>query len=137
MYSAKKLSATVVLSSAVVLAVATPALACAKKDVKPVDHKVGICHATGSKTNPYVFITVDEHAVKAHQNHQDGRDIVGAKSAADCPKPSVPTPTPTPGKGQVLSTTQTPAQVALPTELPKTGSTAGLSALVGLPTLAV
>ncbi|MCG3776692.1 MAG: hypothetical protein JW395_3552 [Nitrospira sp.] len=49
--------------------------------------KVGICHATGSASNPYVFIMVSKSAVRAHQHHQDGRDIIGAKSQADCPKP--------------------------------------------------
>ena len=143
--SIKNLAFAGTAAATIVAATAGTALACNLPQTKPVDHKVGICHATGSKTNPYVFITVDEHGEKAHQGHQDGRDIVGAKSAADCPKPPkqtpAPTPTPTPGKGQVLSTTQTPAPtpaVAKPTVLPQTGaSTAGLSALVGLPTLAV
>lgn len=30
------------------------------------DHKVQICHATASATNPYVLITVDEHALAGH-----------------------------------------------------------------------
>jgi hypothetical protein len=143
--SIKNLAVASIAATTLVVATAGTALACTKPQTKTVDHKVGICHATGSKTNPYVFITVDEHAVKAHQSHQDGHDIIGAKSAADCPKPPKQTPAPTPpvqGKGQVLSTTQTlaptPAQVVTPTELPKTGAgTAGLSALAGLPTLAV
>lgn len=51
------------------------------------DHKVGICHATGSSTNPYVFIKVDKHAATAHDTHQNDEDIIGASSANDCPKP--------------------------------------------------
>jgi len=137
----KNLAIASLASATLVVATAGTALACnVQPKPKTIEHKIGVCHATGSKTNPYVFINVDEHAVPAHTNHQDDRDVVGAKSAADCPKPATqtPAPTPTPGQGQVLSTTQVPAQVALPTELPKTGaSTAGLSALVGLPTLAV
>ncbi len=43
------------------------------------DHKVGICHATGSKTNPYVYIVVDKHAADAHARHHDSRDKIGAK----------------------------------------------------------
>ncbi|GEM_PF-3426905 len=53
------------------------------------DRKIGICHATGSASNPFVFIVVDKHAVKAHENHQEGRDIIGANSSDDCPTGSV------------------------------------------------
>ena len=109
-------------------ALATPAEATGQLTSK----KVGICHATGSKTNPYVYIVVSKSAADAHERHQDGRDIIGAKSAADCKKGEVkgsnatPTPTPTPGKGG-------PAEQ--PTKLPDTG--AGLSVLLGAPALAL
>jgi hypothetical protein len=36
---------------------------------KNVDHKVVICHGTSSEGNPYVGISIDKHAVKAHQDH--------------------------------------------------------------------
>jgi hypothetical protein len=50
-------------------------------------HKVTICHATGSTSNPYVVITVDVHALKAHTQHQDGRDVIPAPSGG-CPAAS-------------------------------------------------
>ncbi|MCU1566618.1 MAG: hypothetical protein JWQ56_1555 [Pseudarthrobacter sp.] len=40
------------------------------------DHKITICHATGSESNPYVSITVDVHAAEAHYGHQNGGDII-------------------------------------------------------------
>lgn len=40
------------------------------------DHKITICHATGSASNPYRVITIDVHAVKAHSGHQHGEDII-------------------------------------------------------------
>ena len=46
--------------------------------------KVTICHATGSETNPYVTITIAEPAVRAHERHQDGEDIIPAP-AEGCP----------------------------------------------------
>ena len=45
--------------------------------------KIGICHRTGSMTNPYVFINVSTNATKGHGGH-DG-DVIGADSASDCP----------------------------------------------------
>src|SRR5205823_7339056 len=41
------------------------------------DHKITICHATGSATNPYVEITVDEHALKEGHTLAKG-DIIPA-----------------------------------------------------------
>lgn len=46
--------------------------------------KLTICHATGSATNPFVVITIDENALPAHRNHQEGEDIIPAP-AAGCP----------------------------------------------------
>ena len=145
MFKNKLMLATVAGASVMALTAAAPALANSHGtpgNPHEVDssHKVGICHATGSETNPYVFIIVDEHAVKAHTNHQDHRDIIGVKSADQCPKPHVApgkggstTPTPTPQSGgnggQVLGSS------ASPSTLPDTG--AGLSTLIGLPALAV
>lgn len=33
--------------------------------------KVGVCHATGSVENPYVFISVSDTAFPAHEAHGD------------------------------------------------------------------
>jgi len=46
--------------------------------------KTTICHATGSEKNPYVEITISNHAIPAHSRHQDGRDIIPAP-ATGCP----------------------------------------------------
>ena len=47
--------------------------------------RVTFCHATGSATNPYVEITTSRSAViHAHDDHQDGRDIIPAP-AGGCP----------------------------------------------------
>jgi hypothetical protein len=110
MISTKQLSAAIVIGSAVLLASATPALACEKKPVhKPEVHKVVV-----------------------HKDHQP----CPPKTPKSTP---TPTPTPTPGKGEVLSTSTTaPAQLqALPATLPDTGAEGGLSALIGIPAMAL
>lgn len=112
-------------------AIATPALATSQSDNdKNKDHKVGICHATGSKTNPYVYIVVDKHAAEAHRKHQDGRDVIGVSSADKCPKTVG-------GQGSVLGATSSAADnEPQPAVLPRTGSgliglLAGLAAALG------
>ena len=61
---------------------------------KPGNAKITLCHATGSATNPYVEITVDDNATKdGHGNHKD--DIIPAP-AGGCPKGATNTPEPEP-----------------------------------------
>jgi hypothetical protein len=72
------------------------------------DHgKVTICHATGSETNPYVLITVDEHALNAHMSHQDGEDIVNP--TGECPAATIPTGLGNPPSGMVSPGGELPA----------------------------
>jgi hypothetical protein len=47
-------------------------------------HKTTICHSTNSAHNPFVKITVDNHALPAHRKHHNGRDIIPAP-AEGCP----------------------------------------------------
>jgi chitinase len=42
---------------------------------------VGVCHATGNASRPFVYIQVPEEALAAHQGHGD---IVGVSSAQSC-----------------------------------------------------
>ena len=45
------------------------------EETKPEEHKVTLCHATGSSANPYVMITVDYHALKEGHTAAKG-DII-------------------------------------------------------------
>jgi hypothetical protein len=51
-----------------------------------IANKVTICHATGSATNPYVVITIDDNAIPAHDRHQEGNDIIPMPEEG-CPCP--------------------------------------------------
>jgi hypothetical protein len=43
--------------------------------------KVTICHRTGSATNPYVIITISEHALSAHVENFVDDDVSDAREA--------------------------------------------------------
>ena len=55
------------ISSGIAL-MAAPTTASAAQ-FKNVDHKIVLCHGTDSPGNPYVGISVDKHATKAHEGH--------------------------------------------------------------------
>ncbi len=74
--------------------------------------KIGICHVTGSTTNPYVYIEVSENAVGAFQANP--ANIIGVAAAADCPTslPSAATSQITTVQNQNGTTTATVAATA-------------------------
>jgi hypothetical protein len=71
----KRILAAIGVTGLVLLGATAPAAA--TDDEEKGDHKVTICHATGSDTNPYVQITVDWHALKAHHSEHWGDIIPG------------------------------------------------------------
>ena len=91
----------ITLALALALAFSFPALA---ND----DDKVGVCHATGSASNPYVHIVVDRSGWdNGHSKHEG--DFLS--NDPNCPKPTAkPSPTKTPVASQTAAPTQTPAQ---------------------------
>ena len=123
MLTFQRLCGLTALALVLVLSLSLPVLA---------QEKVGICHATGSESNPYVFIEIAEPAVEAaHIDKDTGRlhgDHLGnvdfyAEEESEClvdgsteptPTPNQPTPTPTP--------TESPVPTPSP-EVPVTGPT--------------
>ncbi len=73
--------------------------------------KVGICHRTGSATNPWVYNVVDANAVPAHQAHGD---IIGVASELACNQLGTVTPTATATATQTFSPTANVTQTPLP-----------------------
>ena len=71
----KRILAAIGVTGLVLLGATAPAAA--TDDEEKGDHKVTICHATGSDSNPYVQITVDWHALKAHHSEHWGDIIPG------------------------------------------------------------
>jgi hypothetical protein len=66
--------AALILAGSILAAV--PALGSASSGLGPTTH-VTICHATGSRTNPYVMISPSVAGiVNGHLKHQDHRDVV-------------------------------------------------------------
>lgn len=135
-----------ILASAMAVSVTALASNSASATTQTIpSHKVGICHATGSEKNPYVFIVVDKNATDAHKNHQDRRDVIGVSSASACPKTTTnPSPSPsvspstkpaeTGGQGSGSTLGAATSNETMPTVLPDTG--AGLSGLIGFAAMA-
>ncbi|MDR6414002.1 hypothetical protein [Pseudarthrobacter sulfonivorans] len=71
----KRILAALGVTGLALLGATAPAAA---NDNAKSDHKITICHATGSATNPYVSVTIDVHALKAHVGHQHEGDIIPA-----------------------------------------------------------
>jgi probable HAF family extracellular repeat protein len=76
-------TATVTTPTALVTATATPTSTPTRGAAK-----VGICHATDSERQPYLFVEVSEQALKGHAGHPE--DLIGVASAAECPQVRVP-----------------------------------------------
>ncbi|MET3718497.1 MULTISPECIES: hypothetical protein [unclassified Arthrobacter] len=78
----KRILAALGVTGLALLGATAPAAA---TDEAEADHKITICHATGSESNPYVSVTIDLHALKAHLDHQNGDDIIPANDGKVLP----------------------------------------------------
>ena len=81
-------------STALLAALVLTAIGGATNASATQDHKVRLCHGTASDTNPYVLITVDEHALKGHfdetgpgHGQNNAPDFVLADDVDQCPGP--------------------------------------------------
>ena len=49
------------------------------------DKKITICHATGSKSNPFVEININKNGwLNGHKGHQDGMCTPFSRHISDC-----------------------------------------------------
>jgi hypothetical protein len=78
----KRILAALGVTGLALLGATAPAVA---TDNANTDHKITICHATGSDSNPYVAVTVDLHALETHMNHQHDGDIIPANDGKVLP----------------------------------------------------
>ncbi len=62
-----------VFALAMIAGMATPMIGAGAASAAPAG-KIDICHSTRSEKNPFVFITVSQHAADAHDAHHDGDD---------------------------------------------------------------
>ncbi|WP_255768347.1 hypothetical protein [Pseudarthrobacter sulfonivorans] len=77
----KRILAAIGVTGLALLGATAPAIA---GDNEKGDHKVTICHATGSDNNPYVSMTVDLNALKGHADHWG--DIIPANDGKAIPE---------------------------------------------------
>lgn len=125
----RKLGITTIFVGLMLTLVGAPAYATAK-------HKtVGICHATGSKTHPWVYLEVGTAGLNGHGKHEN--DLIGVLS---CPSPITTTTTAESTTTTTCkhlstttttvihhttttSTTHTPTTTTLPTTIPEVTTT--------------
>ncbi len=102
MRQAARMTAMLTACSALGIGLVAAAQGGQEDQFPPPGHKATICHGTASETNPYVLITVDEHALKAHfgPDGSGGESGHGFQNAPDvfpdefgnCPDTSEPPP---------------------------------------------
>jgi hypothetical protein len=100
-----------------------------KENKEKVDNeKIGVCHATSSKTNPFVYIWVSINSIingKGHNKDHHTHDIYPVKSKEECIKAAVSTPSPVPTASPKASSAPSSTPKPSSTPEPKKGDTLG------------
>jgi hypothetical protein len=93
-------------------------------------NRITICHRTGSESNPYVEITIDDSALPAHLEHGDlypvpqggcptgGTPIATATSTPTNTPTAIPPSTPTSIPAETATSTPTSTPTDAPTDTP-------------------